>query len=382
MNIRDWKDPSNRQELFNRYFQWRILSHDLDHIHYYTYLTKNYTREQKMWYAICFGFCYRTPQAFAFTESIPNPLIVPDNEIEEWNNANYERQSFGTDRRYAKGKFAKQVASMKQWLDGKTLEQKIDGICSSTNSKENFNKLYAEIRSVYFVGRMGGWLTLQALYDLCDLNIDPNEILLEGFHPNGDSSLGSIWNGLCAVSNTDKYVAHGYHCTDDDVIWGREMLMKYTSEAEKFSGFKIDSYRKESIYCQFSRLFKYGPDKSAEMPGHASSDAVSRYEYFKTHWPEINLSSYRAALRDQPGLIKGMNMNAGAEGWFSETGELLNMHELFPDMNNLWEIKKANPNKYLVRSIWEDDGLEVPVIDSSTSTWGSDLLTTPKYYKI
>ena len=246
--FQDWRVPELRKELFNRYFKWRVTVHDLDHGYYMQNMCVNYSNEQKYWFAFCFGMTYRTPQAFAYTETFENINQV----TEEWHKENWKRTSYGTDARYNKGHFFKQVESIRSWLNGKTFEDKILSIIVHDNSNKNFWALYNEIITLYKFGRMTTWITCQALYDLLGLDIDPEEIMLEGFSPNQDSSMKSIWNGLCAYENTfDKMIgAYGnYEVTKKDVEEASHKLLQYTKEAEEFSGFKIDSFRKESIWC-------------------------------------------------------------------------------------------------------------------------------------
>jgi len=377
----DWRSPDLREELFNRYFKWRILSHDLDHTHYMNVLCEDYSFEQKAWFAFAFGMTYRTPQAFSYTETFPDFHATSLDEIEKWHTENWKRTTYGTDARYNKGHFHKQCTSIKEWLKGKTFQQKLDGILVHDTQRKNFWALYNEVLSLYKYGRMTGWLTMQALHDLLHLPIDPEDIMLDGFSPNNDSSLQSIWNGLCALTNQpEKMVGkYGTHtCDEKDVSWGKEALMHYTNLAEEFSGFKIDSFRKESIWCQYKRLF--GEEMSKEYGGHASGDATSRYLYYREHWPEIDWSKFRRSLREQPGIIKGMTFVDWYNQVFGATGLMMNMHELYSDMPNAYIIIDDDPNKYKVREIWEDDGLEVPFVDSSNSTFINDLKTTPKYY--
>ena len=47
---KDWSLPENRLELFKRYFKLRIVTHDLDHIHYMSVLTEDYDYERKAWF--------------------------------------------------------------------------------------------------------------------------------------------------------------------------------------------------------------------------------------------------------------------------------------------------------------------------------------------
>jgi hypothetical protein len=369
-----WIEPENRKELFNRYFRWRVLSHDLDHTHYMSKFCENYSFEQKAWYAFCFGMTYRTPQAFAYTETFETPFHV----TEEWHAANWQRTTYGTDARYNKGHFVKQTDSVKQWLNGKTFEQKFNSILVYDNERQNFWALYKEVLSLYKYGRMTGWLTMQALYDLLKLKIDPGDIMLDGYSPSNDSSLGSIWNGLCALENKPNMMVGkygNYTPSDKDVQWSKELLLEHTKEAERYSGFKIDSFRCESIWCQYKRLFNEGVSK--EYPGHASGDATSRYMYYRENWQEIDWSSFRQALREQPGVIKGMTFVDWFNGLFGKTGILMNMHELYDDMPNGYKLLNIDPMKYKVKEIWTDDGLDVP----TTYNFKQDLIESPKYYE-
>lgn len=373
-HFEDWKQPEMRKELFNRYYKWRVMSHDLDHTHYMNILCKDYDWEQKAWFAFCFGMTYRTPQAFAYTETFKTIYDV----TEQWHIDNWKRTTYGTDARYNKGHFFKQVESVRAWLGGKTFREKIEGIIVHDTQRKNFWALYSEILSLFKFGRMTGWLTMQALYDLLDLPIDPEDIMLDGFSPNNDSSLQSIWNGLCAYTNQhDKMVGKygSYSVTDADTLWAKGALLEYTEEAERAGGFKIDSFRRESIWCQYKRLF--GEEGSKEYPGHASGDATSRYLYYREHWSDIDWTNFREALRAQPGTVKGMNFVDWLNSAFGRTGVLMNLHEIYDDMPNAWEFMEVDPAQYRIAEIWTDDGLEVP----TTSDFSKDILTAHKWYK-
>jgi len=379
--LTDWKSPENRKELFNRYFNWRILTHDLDHTHYMRTLCSDYDYERKAWFAMLFGMTYRTPQAFAYAETFKYVHEHTIEEFEEWNTNNWKRTSYGTDARYNKGHFASQVKSVKEWLGTDTFESKFKKILVHDNEKQNFYAMYSEILKLYKFGRMTGWLCLQALHDLLELPIDPKDIMIDGYSPNNDSSLQSIWNGLCAYENRpDKMVGKygSYVISDKDVEYSREALMEYTRLAEENAGFKIDSFRKESIWCQYKRLFN--DNHSKEYAGHASGDATSRYLYYREHWPEIDWTKFRLALRTQPGYIKGCTYVNWYNSIFGEFNMMLNMNELYDDMPNVYNLLGEDANRNKVTEIWTDDNLVVPYLTNNISTFKTDILTTPKHY--
>lgn len=359
---RDWRLPENRKELFKRYFKWRVWSKDLDHTHYKNHFCENYDYERRAWFAMTFGMTYRTPQCFAYTETFPYFQEIDFGKLEAWNLENWKRTSYGTDARYNKGHFFDQCVSLKEWLGSKTFQQKLESICVFSSEKKNFEALYSEILKIHKFGRMTGWLSMQALFDLLKLPIDPGEIMISGYSPMNDSSLQSIWNGLCAYENLpEKMVGKygSYEITNKDVDWASEKLMEYTASAEEFAGEKVDSFKKESIWCQYKRLFN--EKESREYPGHASGDAASRYLFYKANWPEIDWKKFRVALRSQPGIVAGSTYRNEYNKIFGRTGFLLNMHEMFPDIPDAYDNLGININEDKVKEIWLDDSLEVPV---------------------
>ena len=381
-DFKDWKAPENRLELFFRYFKWRVTTHDLDHTHYLSVLSEGYDYEQKAWLAMFFGMTYRTPQAFAYSESFPDAHNVSIEEVEKWHTENWKRTTYGTDARYNKGHFVKQFVSVRNWLNGKSFKEKFDSILIHDTQRENFWALYSEILTLYKYGRMTGWLAMQGLYDLLKLPIDPEDIMIEGFTPNNDSSLKSIWNGLCALRDEPHKMVGGtygdYICQEEDIVFGREALLDYTSQAEQFAGFKIDSFRKESIWCQYKRLFN--EEGSREYPGHASGDATSRYLYYRENWKDIDWSKFRKALRLQPGWVKGLTFIDWMNTSFGRTGLMVNMSEMFDDMPNAWELLDVSPEEFIVKEIWEDDNLAVPSVSKFKSSFQEDIKTCPRYF--
>ena len=524
----DYRLPANRRKAFQRYYNWRITTYDLDHTHYLNVLSEGYDFERKAWLAFTFGMTYRTPQAFAYTETFNHPHNFTIAEVEDWHKDNWQRTTYGTDARYNKGHFVKQYESVKNWLGEKTFKEKFEEILVHENDLDNFKALYNEVQSLYKYGRMTGWLCLQGIYDLLKLPIDPHQILLEGYNPERDSSLGSIWNGLCALENREELQVgkYGTHkITQDDLDWGGPLLLEETHRAGELAGKYVDSFRNESIWCQYKRL--YNKDMSLEYPGHAcfpkgtkiklldgtdvniedlvgrssflvysctpdgqivageghsarmtkrvteltevmidngevirsttdhrfmmrdgsykeakdlkpadslmplylidseddrysqnhrevvsvkiifceeqevyditvdeyhnfaldsgifvhnSGDATSRYLYYREHWPEIDWSKFRKALRTQPGIVKGQTFVPWKNQFFGRTGQLFNLNEIYEDELDLWDLCELDPQQYLVKELWLDDNLPVPTNQELKNSFKEDIKHAPKYW--
>lgn len=364
----DWRELKNREELFLRYFRWRYTVYDLDHSHYCKVLTDGLTIQQKTWFSFLFGMTYRTPQAYAYWWMFPDFEQINVQEVTAWHADNWKRTSYGTDVRYNKGHFHEQVASLIEWKGEGSLYGRVRRLTQTGDARRNFEQLFAAICRVFKFGRMTAWITCQCLYDVLGLPIDFDNVLIRS--PASDSSMKSIWNGYCILKGQyerllgETYGGKGgkgkYVVTVKDLAEVAADIMRWRERASEYVGSHVDVFKWESIWCQFKRLFREG--KSWEYPGHSSGDAVSRYLYYREHWPEVDWAQFREALLSQPGIVRGQTFVTEHNYVFGRTGLLLNMHEMYPDMPDARRILNLDLNETLVRELFEDHGLEVPVL--------------------
>lgn len=360
---RDWKALRNREELFFRYFKWRVSVHDLDHGHYCKTLTEDMTDQQKCWFSFLFGMTYRTPQAYAYWWTFNNLDDINLNELKKWNADNWKRTTYGTDARYNKGHFYDQVKSIMDWKGKYSLHGKIKSLISDNDPRENFESLFEGICEVHKYGRMTAWITCQCLYDTLSLNIDFDNVFIRS--PASDSGMQSIWNGYCVMKGyghmlLGKYAETNYKVTETDLEVVSKDIMRYRDKAQEYAGHSVDVFKWESIWCQFKRLFN--KEKTREYPGHSSGDAASRYTYYREFWPEVNWYKFRKALLSQPGIIRGQTYRNDYNYIFGETGLLLNIHEMYQDMPNAYQKLELDPNENIVKELFTDHGYAVPVI--------------------
>jgi len=363
--VRDWRSLKNREELFLRYYTWRMTVDDLDHSHYCRVLTSEMTREQKCWFGFLFGMTYRTPQAYAYWWHFQDFEEITEQDVERWNTENWKRTSYGTDARYNKGHFAAQTCSLIKWVDGySSLLEKVEALTSFKDPHTNFESLFNSVCEIFKFGRMTSWIACQCLYDVLGLKIDFPNVLVR--NPNSDGSMKSIWNGYCMLKgHYDKLLGKqyatgsGYQVTPEDLEFVRHDIMRYRRKAEEYSGISVDVFKWESVWCQFKRLFN--PNDSKEYPGHSSGDATSRYLYFREHWPEVDWSLFRRALLTQESVVKGLTYVNQHNKVFGETGLLFHMGELFQDdMPNPYLQLGIDPNELLVKELFQDEGISIP----------------------
>jgi hypothetical protein len=358
---KDWRLPENREELFLRYFAWRVTHEDLDQRHWMKTICENYNLEQRLWFAMVFGMTYRSCQSWAYTQTFPYIHNCPIEKIEKWHVDNWKRTTYGSDARYNKGHFVRQCTSVKDWIGTKTLTEKIRSIIVHESSEENFYALFNEIKGLYKYGRMTTWLAMQALYDLGDLPIDPGTPILKGYGPHNDSSMGSIWNGLCALENKpEKMVGKygGYVPSSKDLDWFQGSIQDYCEKGQSYLGQRVDSFRCETIWCMYKRLFN--DTASKEYAGHSSGDHAQWYLYYRENWPEIDWSGYRKAARSLMGTIQGKHIIPWHNSVFGRTGMMINMDDIYEDMPNVHNVLNLDRDEGLVKEFWTDDNLEVP----------------------
>ena len=357
----DWRQPGNRKELFLRYFAWRVSHEDLDQRHWMRTVCKDYDLERRLWFSMVFGMTYRTCQAWSYTETFPYINDMDMVALEDWHVKNWKRTTYGSDARYNKGFFVRQCQSVKDWIGTGTLTDKINSIIVYDDQPSNFYALFEEIKSLYKFGRMTTWLAMQALHDVGNLPIDPGTPILNGYGPHNDSSMQSIWNGLCALENKpDKMVGkYGkYKPTPKEVDWFQKSIEDYCEQGQEYLGEKVDSYRCETIWCMYKRLFNENASK--EYPGHSSGDHAQWYLYYRENWPEIDWSKYRLAARTLPGSICGKQIVSWRNAVFGRTGMMVNMHDMFDDMPNVDSILGVDPEDGHLTQFWEDDSLIIP----------------------
>lgn len=357
----DWRHLDNREELFFRYLKWRLAVHDLDHSHYCKTLTEGMTDSEKCWFSFLFGMTYRTPQAYAYWWTFPDIETLDINEVEEWHKDNWKRTSYGTDTRYNKGHFVAQTQSILNWKGANTLLEKVLNTVTSDDPYTNFTAIFEGVCSLHKYGRMTAWITCQCLYDTLGIPIDFDNVLIK--NPSNDSSMMSIWNGYQVLKGREdrflgNYDTNGYKVTKEDFKEAVEGIIGYRRRAVEYVGKEVDIFKWESVWCQFKRLFN--KEYSWEYPGHSSGDATSRYLYYREHWPEVDWTLFRKALLTQESIIKGQTYVTAYNKIFKETGLLLNMYEMYPDMVDAHRVLGLDRGATVVKELFKDHGLCVP----------------------
>lgn len=334
----DYRKPENKILSMLKHYEWRRITGDLDHTLFNQIICENLTTEQKIWYSLLFGMTYRTAQSYAYLHTFPDFHAYTVSDYETWNSDNWKRTSYGIDTRYNKGKFSEQVKSIKDWLKESghiTLESKINSYIIYEDATNNFYALKSGICELYKYGRMTSWLTLQCLYDVLDLNIDPNTALVS------DPSNHSCYNGAVYLSGREdifegkhNHINPGYSPTKEDRLFAEASSNKHWEITRKsFPHWHIDAYRWETVLCQIKKM----EVTKNEYLGLSCGEASETYEFLAEWWPEIDRKQYaKALLSIHPKLCARSNMKNVYSNIFYDYGVYINQDILDLDAPDVY----------------------------------------------
>jgi hypothetical protein len=286
---------------------------------------------------------YRTSQSYVYLQKFPDFHAVSKSDFESWNKEHWKKTSYGIDTRYNKGHFAEQAISIKDWLGGRTFEERILECCTSSDPTVNFHKLGAEINTIYKYGRMTTWLTLQCMYDTLGLNINPNTVQVD------DPGNKSCYNGAIFMSGKHELIAGkhnhvtpGYGPSKEDRAYAEEVSKEFWNKLKiQFPEWDIDAFRYETLLCQHKKMCV----TSNEYFGLSVGEATETYEWLAEKWPEVDRKQYCKALivPIHPCLHGKRNMKGIYTDIFMKYGVFINEHYLDENAPNVYEHLEIPP---------------------------------------
>jgi hypothetical protein len=356
----DWRLPEKRIDGFLLWLKWRMRHKDLDH-----YACNNayrdadlkksptgskMTREQSLWFSIIFGMTYQSEMSWVIYWNFPNLFDIDYGELETWNVSNLNRQLYAKDTKYNKGRIVEQVKSIRSVVEPfGSLENFFDSKMENDEQK-SFENIYNAVQSFHKFGRMTTWICLQVLFETAGLKIRPNTVMAT------DPSSWSVRSGLMYVFNKDEKI----EATNENVKFSKEELewikerevelydLSYNFIDEKDRNI-FSNYLLESHLCQYKKLMLGG-----DYPGHSSGDHVSRALTLQENWPEVNFAAFfEDAMQNHHPLVRGKKECKPLRDLCMATGQMINMHDDFDFMPNLYleygfDQTKLNDDSYVL----------------------------------
>lgn len=341
----DWREPDNRVEGFLRWLQWRMRYCDLDHYGPNNAYRDFYgmTNEQAHWFSVIFGMTYQSEMAWVIFSCFPDFAEIDLNELDAWNRHNMPRMKYAKDTKYNKGHIVKQVESIMTATEsyGYSISKYVESHLTD-DANQNFDTLYDSIiNDFHKYGRMTTWLTLQTLYETAGVNCYPNTLLAH------DKSSWSVRFGLYYLYDLEHKIDKDNpgKLTDSDIQWilniEKTLYAQCERRIDKSDVSMFSYYLLESQLCQYKKLMLGG-----DYAGHSSCDHISRASYLDDLWPEVDFSPFFNNVMNtlyHP-LVRGKSENKVLRHLTAKTGQMINMHDEFLDMPDMYKELGINPS--------------------------------------
>ena len=255
--IKDYRPADkNRRELFKRYYHWSLKTNDCDPALYLmNYVNKRMELniEQRYWFAWLYGNTYNVATAWILFNEFPDFENVDLDRLKKWNTDNYKRLRYQVDNKWQKGHLPGMFFSYKEniMLRGSNQQEYFESLCTG-DGVYNFYTMQNEIvKQWYKFGRYLSWFYLQTLRETCDLNLQPEDLLLK------EQSSKSHRNGLLFALGMDEVV-------NEDMKLDKELYEILDIEAEEilkemeteFPDVQVDYFSMETTLCAFKKIFR------------------------------------------------------------------------------------------------------------------------------
>lgn len=357
----DWREPAVRLEGFLRWLQWRMRWCDLDH-----YACNNayrdadgdmsptgkpMTTEQAYWFSLIFGMTYQSEMAWVIYWHFPNFWDIDFKELEDWNKSTIDIQKYAKDTKYNKGRIVEQVKSLREIIEPSGSIENFFKKSLGNTEHESFENAFNLCMSFHKYGRMCSWITCQTLYETAGLPIRPANVLAT------DPSCWSVRSGLLYIYGKDNMIEKSdkktYFSEDDlEFIRQKEIELYDTSlgyvdekDREIYSNYLLESH-----LCQYKKLMLGG-----DYAGHSSGDHVSRASWLKERWNSVNFDAFFTnAVSRHCSLVRNKRENKPLRDLCTKTGQMINMHNDFDDMPDMYKELDITPEMFLEHGVYED----------------------------
>lgn len=256
--VKDYRPADeNRRELFKKYYHWSLKTNDCDpSLFLMNYVNKRMELniEQRYWFAWLYGNTYNVATAWILFNEFPDFENVDIDRLSKWNADNYKRLRYQIDNKWQKGHLPAMFESYKSniYSRGNSQQEYFQSLCTG-DGIYNFYTMQGEIVKNWFkFGRYLSWFYLQTLKETCDLNLEPQDLLLK------EKSSESHRNGLLHALGLE------YILSEDDMKIDKEMYEILDTEASQildemnteFSDVDADYFSMETTLCAFKKIFR------------------------------------------------------------------------------------------------------------------------------
>ena len=329
----DWR--TNRPLYLEEYFWWSLNTYDVDPSMYmmnYVFGRMELNTEQRYWISWLYGVTYNLPTAWIIANEFPDFENVDLERLTQWEIENKSRLRYQTDTKFNRSNLATMFKSYKEAIGEGTQAEWFDSRSNGTPA-ENFEVIYADvIKHFNRFGRYMTWFYLQTLKETCNLQVEPQSLLLE------DQSAHTQRQAIAYAVGDDEIaeLKLKHHKLPKEKVseystWSNKFLIEFN---KKYPHLRADHFLFETVLCAWKKTFR-------ETKGRYLGYYLDRqYEDIKKaedlNWIGIDWQLLYQA-RDEM-LIKSTNRQTGVVKSemlpFIRNGEFTNFGRILPSNNS------------------------------------------------
>ena len=310
----------NLKDQFMRYWWQQLTTKDCDPcVHALKYLCDRMelNREQRYWLCWLYANTYNVATAWVLFNEFPDYHLADPLDIEEFESANKSRLPYQKDQKWLRGCLHQTTASYQELVGDSQHDffAKYDG---------DFKPLWLAANSVFKVGRYTAWMWLQAIKEVCGVEIEPTDLML------GASSSKMHRSALAKVAGSNELVELN--------SMGAEILRDMRAQfGGKVGGMSVDYFAMETSLCAFSKLFRVKQGRYLGFYLDRWADDIVKLE--KAGWNGIRwqlLWQCRTEIL-APVFDRITGVDKSQYDVFLNTGEFTTDYNTQHALNEIWE---------------------------------------------
>lgn len=327
----DFRKPENRKEGFILFYAASLMMKDMDpELIALRYLCDKGVIKDKWFASWLFPTSFESTTTLLFLTYFPEYATTEYEALKKFNDDNYHRLRYSTDTRYNKGHAHTMFDSYKKFIGDKSQEEFFQSMMKDT-PEQSFTAIWDKvIKELHKFGRVTSWDYLHCLQLVCDLPIEPPNLMI------GDSGSRSHRNGIILMKGWDDlYDAQ----LDKATVASLEDEMKdiLAEVKQRFPNLEhVNLFTFESCLCAYKKLFrrKDGRYLGYYLDRHAGE--IMRYEK-ENRWPDapVDVSSILWNLRKDlfDPLLNGRTpVDESKMHYFLDTGKFERMNWMLPNV--------------------------------------------------
>lgn len=236
--------------IFRRFWTQQLAIHDCDPGIYalkYLVARQELNVGQQLWLCWLYACTYNVATAWVIFNEFPDYENVDVDRLAAFNRANIKRLPYQKDQKWLRGHLAPMYTSLRE-LCGESLDS------YWSRHYGDFHSTWKAVMSLHKVGRYTAWMFMQAMHEVCDLEIEPDTLELN--HDSSQMHRG----GLCLALGFGEWAEKGHKFTPEQLhlleVHASLLLEDVRSSFPDLTVIRPNFYSMETALCAYRKLFR------------------------------------------------------------------------------------------------------------------------------